>query len=82
MIRFRLKELIAARAFKEGRVITLLEIAQSTGIHRATLSKIAHERGYNAGTEYVDRLCDYFDCRIEELLERIPNTTSTAGPKN
>jgi putative transcriptional regulator len=45
MIRFRLKELIAEREFKENRVITLAEVATATGIHRVTLSKIGNNRG-------------------------------------
>lgn len=72
MIRFRLKELLAEKEFQEGRVITLAEIAAATGIHRATLSKIANERGYNTGTDNVDRLCAYFSCEVYELLRRVP----------
>jgi putative transcriptional regulator len=72
VIRFRLKELIADLEFREGRVVSLQEVAQATGIHRATLSKIANERGYNTGTENVDRLCQFFNCRVEQLLEVIP----------
>ncbi len=72
MIRFKLKELLAEKEFQEGRVITLAEVASATGIHRATLSKIANERGYNTGTDNVDRLCAYFGCDVYELLQRIP----------
>ncbi len=71
MIRFRLKELIAEREFKEGRVITLGEVATETGIHRATLSKIANERGYNTGTENIDRLCAYFGCVVSDVIEYV-----------
>lgn len=72
VIRFRLKELLADREFREKRVITLAEVAASSGIHRATLSKIANEPGYNTGTDNLDRLCSYFGCRIEQLVEHIP----------
>jgi DNA-binding Xre family transcriptional regulator len=73
MIRFRLKELVAEREFKEGRVITLNEIAAATGIHRATLSKIANERGYNTGTDNIDRLCAHFGCGVSDVIEYLPN---------
>lgn len=73
MIRFRLKELMAELEFQQGRVVSLQEVAQATGIHRATLSKIANERGYNTGTENVDRLCQFFKCRVEQLLEIVPD---------
>ncbi|MFZ5619691.1 MAG: helix-turn-helix domain-containing protein [Pseudomonadota bacterium] len=73
MIRFRLKEVIADREFREGRRITLEEIAKRTGIHRTTLSKIANTRGYNTTTDNLDRLCSYFQCPIGALVEHIPD---------
>ena len=33
MLRFRLKELIAEKEFRENRVVTLVEIAAATGVH-------------------------------------------------
>lgn len=47
MIRFRLKELIAEKEFRERRVITMTEVAAQTGINRMTLSKIANHPGYS-----------------------------------
>lgn len=72
MIRFRLKELIAEKEFRESRVVTIAEIAKETGIHRATLSKIANERGYNTGTENVARLCRFFDCEVGDVMQYLP----------
>ncbi|WP_298577233.1 helix-turn-helix transcriptional regulator [uncultured Luteimonas sp.] len=68
MIRFRLAELIADKAFKERRVVPLTEVADATGIHRATLSKMANHPGANIGTDIIDRLCKYFGCQPGELL--------------
>lgn len=73
MLRFKIKEMIANKEFAEDRRITIGEVAEATGIHRMTLSKMINQRGYNAGTDNLDRLCSYFDCRIEELVEHIPN---------
>lgn len=70
MIRFRLKELIADKEFKEGRRITLEEVSRETGIHRTTLSKIANQKGYVTNTDVLDRLCCYFDVQIGEIAER------------
>ena len=67
MIRFRLKELIAEQEFQAGRRVTLDEIAKATDIHRSTLSKIANIRGYNTTTENLDRLCEFFGCRLEDM---------------
>jgi putative transcriptional regulator len=71
MIRFRLKELIADKAFKENRRITLEEVAEQSGIHRTTLSKIANKVGYGTTTEVLDSLCTYFDCEIGDIAERV-----------
>lgn len=73
MLRFRLKELIAEKEFREGRVVTMLEIATATGIHRMTLSKLSNHRGYNPSADILDRLCAYFRCRIEQLVEHLPD---------
>lgn len=68
VIRFRLTELIADKAFKERRVISLSEVAEATGIHRATLSKMANQPGANIGTDIIDKLCRYFGCQPGEVL--------------
>lgn len=72
MIRFRLKELMADKGFRERRVITMIEVAEATGINRMTLSKIANHPGYSTVTENLDRLCAYFGCKIEEFAEYVP----------
>ena len=73
MLRFKIKELLEKKAFEEGRRITLTQVAEAAGIHRMTLSKIVNQKGYSTVTDNIDRLCDYFQCRIEELVEHIPN---------
>lgn len=73
MIRFRLAELIADKAFKERRVVSLTEIAEATGIHRATLSKMANQPGANVGSDIIDKLCRYFGCQTGDLLVYVPD---------
>jgi DNA-binding Xre family transcriptional regulator len=72
MLRFKLKERIAAKEFKEGRRISLSEVAETTGIGRITLSRMLN-RGTNVRSDTLDRLCEYFDCRIEDLVEYVPD---------
>ncbi len=73
MIRFRFKELLADKGFRERRVITITEVAERTGINRMTLSKIANHPGYSTVTDNLDSLCTYFGCKIEQLAEHIPD---------
>ncbi|SDK62631.1 helix-turn-helix domain-containing protein [Microbulbifer yueqingensis] len=71
MLRFKIKERIADKEFIEGRRVTIGEVAEATGIHRMTISKMINQRSYNTGTENLDRLCAYFGCPIEGLLEYV-----------
>lgn len=73
MIRFKLGEMIEKRQFSEGRRITINEIATATGLNRMTLSKILNQKGYGTGTETIDKLCAYFGCQVEELMEHLPD---------
>jgi DNA-binding Xre family transcriptional regulator len=73
MIRFKLGEMIEKRQFAEGRRVTINEIAMATGLNRMTLSKILNQKGYGTGTDTIDRLCQYFDCAVEDLMEHLPD---------
>lgn len=74
MIRYRIQELLAEKQFKEGRRVTLIELAEATGISRVTLSKMVNQRGYGTLTDHLDKLCAFFGCRIEQLAEYIPDS--------
>ncbi|GAB3493933.1 hypothetical protein GCM10027399_14390 [Curvibacter fontanus] len=76
MIRFKLGEMIEKKQFAEGRRVTINEIATATGLNRMTLSKILNQKGYGTGTETVDRLCLYFECKVEDLMEHLPEDVS------
>ena len=73
MIRFKLAEQIEKLQFRESRRFTIQEVAEGSGVNRMTLSKILNQRGYSTGTDIVDRLCTYFGCTVEDLLEHIPD---------
>jgi putative transcriptional regulator len=72
VIRFKLAELIEKRQFQEARRITVQEVAEATGVNRMTLSKILNHKGYSTGTDILDKLCTYFACRVEDLVEHCP----------
>jgi DNA-binding Xre family transcriptional regulator len=64
---------MADLAFRERRRVTLQEIAEITGLNRMTISKLVNQHGANVQTDVVDKLCNYFGCRVEELMEHIPD---------
>lgn len=74
MIRFKLQELMAEKQFREGKRVTLSEVAVATGLNRMTLSRLINHRGYSTVTENLDKLCAYFSCRIEDIAEYIPDS--------
>ncbi|WP_062353786.1 helix-turn-helix transcriptional regulator [Pseudoxanthomonas mexicana] len=71
MLRFKLRERIADLEFRERKRIQLQEIAAATGLNRMTLSKLANQHGANVQTDVLDKLCTYFGCRIEDLVEHV-----------
>lgn len=78
MIRFKLGEMIEKRQFTEGRRITISEIASATSLNRMTLSKILNQRGYGTGTDTIDRLCQFFGCKVEDLMEYVPDSLDSS----
>ena len=78
MIRFKLGEMIEKKQFAEGRRVTINEVATATGLNRMTLSKILNQKGYGTGTDTVDRLCQYFDCKVEDLMEHLQEDSGLA----
>lgn len=73
MIRMNLAKLHADLCFAQGRKIEWREVAEQSEIHRVTLSKMVNQRGYNATIANVDRLCRFFNCKVEDLLTYIPD---------
>lgn len=73
LIRYKIKELIDAKAKREGRRITLSSLAEAVGIQSSAMSKIANNKGYNTSMTTINALCAYFDCKIEDLVEYIPD---------
>ena len=79
MLRFKLKERIADKEFRERRRITVLEISEATGINRMTLSKLINKHGANIQTDSLDQLCAYFRCQIGDLVEYVEESADDSA---
>ena len=44
-------------------------LMKATGISKSTMDKMA--RGEQVSMDIIDRICDYFECDIEEIIEHI-----------
>lgn len=64
---------MADKQFKEGRRVTLTELSEATGINRVTLSKMVNQRGYSTVTDNLDKLCKFFNCKVGDIAEHIPD---------
>ena len=73
MIRYHLKHLLADMEFKVGRRVGLKEVSEETGIHKSTLSRIANQKASNTTIGNLEKICLFFDCQIQDLVEFIPD---------
>ncbi len=74
MIYIQVKEMMQAKATAWGRRVTLSELAKSTGISRMTLSRMIHNQGYSTVTSHLDKLCQFFECELHELIRYVPDS--------
>jgi putative transcriptional regulator len=73
MIRFRLPELLLEKERREGRRIAWSEVAQATGVSRQVLANLAsRDRMVVTNTAFVESLCRYFGCLVQDLIEFSP----------
>ena len=64
--------------FKVNRRVGLKEISDKTGIHMSTLSRIANQKASNTTIGNLEKICLFFDCQIQDLIEFIPDNSTEA----
>ncbi|MBX3608654.1 MAG: helix-turn-helix transcriptional regulator [Hydrogenophaga sp.] len=72
MIRCHFARLMGERKLK------IADVARDTGINRGTLTRLYYETAERIELEVLDRLCEYFQIDISDLLERV-NSDQTSG---
>lgn len=45
------------------------DLMEATGVSKSTISKMT--QGHSVSMDILDRLCDYFHCKIEEIVEHV-----------
>ncbi|MDY3031135.1 MAG: helix-turn-helix transcriptional regulator [Clostridia bacterium] len=61
------------------RRMTQQQLAQETGIRPSTISNIYNDMCIRINIDYIDKICEVLDCRIDELFEYIPNEVKCTG---
>lgn len=51
------------------RDMTKKELMRVTGISKSTMDKMG--RGEQVSMDIIDRICNYFDCSVENVIEHI-----------
>jgi len=51
--------------------VTADKIAKETGLSKNTISKLRNAKNLNVSLVTLDKLCEYFDCKISDILEYI-----------
>jgi len=69
-VRNRITELMIEKMAREGRIITQSEVAQELGITKQGFSKIVRNEINSYSVELLDRICEYFDCEVGDVLRR------------
>jgi len=63
MVRCYLSRLMGERKLK------IADVAKATNIHRNMISLLYYEKAKRIDFETIERLCRFFQCRIEDLFE-------------
>jgi len=79
LIRYHLKHLIADMELRLGRRVSLGEISEKTGIHLSTLSRIANQKASNTTIGNLEKICQFFDCELQELVEFVQDEQGEKG---
>jgi len=54
------------------RRLKISGVSRDTEINRGTVTRLYHDTYTRIEKDTINTLCDYFDCRIEELFEFTP----------
>jgi len=53
--------------------LRVIDVARASGVPRHMISKLYYETAKRIDIETLDKLCRFLNCRIDELLEYIPD---------
>jgi putative transcriptional regulator len=54
---------------------TQADLARATGIRPNTINELYHDLLERVNLEHLDLICEALDCKLDELIVRVPNET-------
>ncbi|MDE5946702.1 MAG: helix-turn-helix transcriptional regulator [Oscillospiraceae bacterium] len=73
MIKIHLSRILGEKRMSQA------ELSRQTGIRPSTISDIYNEITERLNIDHLDRICEYLDCDITDLIEYIPNAQKKTG---
>lgn len=67
MIKIHLSKILGERRMSQK------ELAEKTNIRRATINEMYHELVERVNLDYLSRICEVLNIKIEDLLEYVPD---------
>lgn len=65
MVKCHLARLMGEKKMK------IMDVARETGLNRNTVTLLYKETAQRVDFETIDKLCDLFNCKIEDLFEKM-----------
>lgn len=69
MIVVRLRETIRAYEQRTGQKLSYAQLAERSGVARATIESLASRDAYNATLATIDKLCGALECSLTDLVQ-------------
>lgn len=67
----RLLALMGEKQAKTNQPITPIEVSRAVGLSRQAIHKWIHNEIASYPAETLDKLCEYFDCEVGDILVRV-----------
>lgn len=53
--------------------MTITEVSKRTGMSNTTISNLYNEKVKRLDFDTLEKLCELFDCKVQDLIEYIPD---------
>jgi DNA-binding Xre family transcriptional regulator len=77
MVTSNFSVLLARKEQREKKNIPISEVSRETGISRRALQQWANNTITRFDAPILSALCKYFDCKVGDLLEYVPDPEPT-----
>lgn len=69
MIRCNLSRILGEKKLKVS------DVERATGLHRHKVASLYNETAKKVDLETIDKVCEFLDCTVGELFERVDNAS-------